>query len=92
MTNSEKQSWEKVRARGKDRFLLRGVARGAWFFVGGVVVELLWWVFTRKLPDSLLASAAKWALVAVGTGALMGWQEWNAKESAYHKSEDESGH
>jgi hypothetical protein len=89
MTNSEKQSWEKVRARGRGRFLLRGVARGWCFFVGGVVVELLWWVFTKKVPDPLVATAAKWALVGVGTGATVAWLEWNENESAYHSSEHE---
>jgi hypothetical protein len=91
MPNSEKQSWEKVRAMGRDHFILRSVVRGGWFFVGGIVVEFVWWLFTKKVPDPLLAAVAKWALVAVGMGALTGWQEWNAKEKAYLESKAEAG-
>ena len=92
MTNPERQSWEQVRVKGRDRFLLLGVARGAWVVVGGVVVEIVCWVFTRKIPEPLVATAARWVLLGIGTGALQAWLQWNARERAYHNSEDEGRH
>jgi hypothetical protein len=51
--------------------------------VGGVVVETIWWLSTKKMPEPMLATVAKWLLVWIGTGAVMGWDEWGKNESAY---------
>lgn len=59
MSAFDMQRWEKARAQGRERFLLLGIGRAYGFLVGGVVVELLWWLFTKKIPDPLLAVAAR---------------------------------
>ena len=87
MRSFDLQRWEKVRARGRDRFLLLSVGRAYGFLVGGVLVELLWWIFTKKVPEPLLGTAAKWVLVWIGTGAFMGWHEWQENEAAYKEQE-----
>jgi hypothetical protein len=94
MTQSEKQSWEKVRASGRDRFLLGGIARRGWVFIlAGAFVEIVWWLFTSKPPVPLVATIAKWALAAVGGSTFLTWREWDENESNYQKSnKDEAGH
>jgi hypothetical protein len=87
------QRWEKVRAQGRDRFLLLSVGRGYGLLVGGVLVELLWWLFTKKAPEPLLAAAAKWVLVWIGAGVVMGWHDWQENEAAYKEEKQrEPGH
>jgi len=87
------QRWEKVRVQGRERFLLFSIGRAYGFLVGGVLIEFLWWLFTKKVPDPLLAAAAKWALVWIGAGVFMGWQEWRENEAAYaEQKQHDQGH
>ena len=94
MTGLEKQSWGKVRTRGRDRFLLRSIARMGWgFILAGAVVEIIWWLFTRELPVPMMATIAKWCLAAVVGSAFLGWREWNEKENNFHElNEGEAGY
>ena len=92
MNAFDMQRWEKIRAKGRDRFLLLSVGRAYGFLVGGVSVEFLWWLFTKKVPEPLLAAAAKWVLVWIGAGAFMGWHEWRENEAAYEeRRQNEAG-
>jgi hypothetical protein len=90
MTDSEKQSWEKIRAEGRDRFLLKSIARSRWILFGGLLVEICWWLFTGKLTKPMWEIAVGWILVALGTGASVGFLEWNTNEQKYQESRNDS--
>ncbi len=85
MTEAERQSWEKVRADGRERFLLRNISEARWVFVGGALVELCWWLFTRKLSEPLWRMGVKWCFVALASGAFGGLVHWNTNEAKYHE-------
>jgi hypothetical protein len=87
MTDSEKQAWEKVRAEGRDRFLLKSIARAPWILVSGALVELCWWFFTGKASGSVWLMGIKWILLGVSFFALGGRYEWNTKERDYAESQ-----
>jgi hypothetical protein len=90
MTDSEKQAWEKVRAEGRDRFLLKSIARSRWILFGGLLVEVCWWLFTGKLTKPMWEIAIGWTLVALGSGAWGGILEWNTNEQKYAESRQDS--
>ena len=90
MTDSEKQSWEKVRAEGRDRFLLKSVARSRWILFGGLLVEICWWLFSGKLTNPIWEIAIAWIFIAVGSGAWGGFLEWNTNEQKYRESRQDS--
>ena len=93
MSAFDMQRWEKVRIQGRERFLLFSIGRAYGFPVGGVLIEFLWWLFTKKVPDPLLAAAAKWVLVWIGAGAFMGWHQWRENEAAYAgQKQHDQGH
>ncbi len=93
MTEAERQSWEEVRARGRDRFILQGVVRARWVLVGGALVELCCWIFTGRLSQPLGGIIVGWLFVAVGSGAFGALLEWNTNERKYEESNrDETGH
>jgi hypothetical protein len=90
MTDSEKQSWEKTRAEGRDRFLLKSIVGSRWILFGGLMVEICWWLFTGKLTKPMWEIAVGWILVALGTGAWVGFLEWNTNEQKYQESRNDS--
>lgn len=88
MTEIEKQSWERVRARGRDRFLLHSISKlGPCVFAAGIIVEALWWLVTRNAPESLWKLAVEWAAISLLLGAVEGKREWETKERNYLSSE-----
>ena len=94
MTLTEKQAWEQVRARGRDRFILReGLLRHGFRF--GVVFALLQIIFMLFRPTSkpLIVIVTLPVLAGVLYGALMGLQVWQAHESEFQKptEDDDKG-
>ena len=89
MTEVEKKSWEEVRRRGRDRFLLQGIARARWVLVGGALVELCWWLFAGKVSAPLWGVVVGWVFVAVGSGAFGAFLEWNTNERKYVEGRDD---
>lgn len=87
MTHSEKQSWELVRARGRERFVLcegilrRGLPLG--FVVTGV--QMLYDYFAHSSPTPLWELAAKSVCVTLAFGFCVGIFKWKSQERDYHK-------
>jgi hypothetical protein len=93
MTELEKKSWEVVRTRGRDRFLLQHIAKALWILPCAAVFEVCWWLFTGKLLEPLWKMIPGWVFVAFGSGAWVGLLEWNTNERAYQDSKtDEPTH
>ena len=90
MTESEKQAWEKVRAEGRDRFLLKSISSYRGILLGGLLVEACWCLFTGKLTKPMWEIAAGWILVAVAAGAWSGILQWNTKERNYNEPRQDS--
>jgi hypothetical protein len=85
MTQSENQAWEKIRARGHARFILRhGVL--LWGVPFGVVVTLgpfIYDVFTHHATSSIRSMVAAFAFLTLAFGYGMGETEWRRREKAY---------
>lgn len=90
MTESERQSWEKARTEGRARFLSKNIANYRWILLGGLLVEVCWWLFTRELTKPMSEIAVGWVSVAVGAGAWTGILEWNTNERNYNESPQNS--
>jgi len=90
MTLTERHSWEKFRREGRDRFLLRRIARAGWILVFAVIVEVCWWLVTGEASEPLRIMIARWILLALVMGAWTAFDEWKTKEKEYHESESDS--
>ncbi|MBC8096601.1 MAG: hypothetical protein H7Y43_12400 [Akkermansiaceae bacterium] len=91
MTQTEKQAWEQVRARGRDRFIVREglLHRGVPFGVLFGLFQIIRIVFFRSSSEPLLSIIAGWGFATVAFGAIMGVIEWQAHERDYQKPTDE---
>jgi hypothetical protein len=89
MTKIEKQSWERIRAMGRDRFIVReGLLRHGVPF--GVLVALIQiFPFFRPSSEPFIALVASWAFSGVAFGAVMGLREWQTRERNYQKPTDD---
>jgi hypothetical protein len=86
MTEQDRQSWQKVRAGGRDSFVLRRIRRLACALaVVGTLVEVSLWLLFGKQPQMLMAVAV-WIGGAFFLGALTALHEWSRNESEYNKS------
>jgi len=90
MTEPEKQSWQKVRREGRDRFLLKSIARAGWVLVFAAIFEVCWWLVTGKASEPPRVMIAKWILLALVMGAGSAFDEWMTNEKKYHESESDS--
>jgi hypothetical protein len=86
------EPWERIRERGRDRFLLRSIGRAAWICAVALgLVHLALALFGKRpmLPPWDLI--AEWAALSVLSGAIFGRSQWEQSEAEYHgaKREDE---
>ena len=65
--------------------MLWNILQAPWIFVGGALVELCWWLFTRKLSEPVWQMGVKWCFVALAAGAFGGLMDWNTNEANYHE-------
>ena len=86
MTESEKETWLKVRVKGRDRFLLKSIASARWILVSGLLVEVCWALFTGEFSKPMWEIAIGWTFVALGYGAWGGILEWNTNERNYREA------
>ena len=93
MTESQRQSWERERAQGRDRFILRGLWRRCiWFGVISSVVVLALELMSGRIPS---LSLGVWnclvmiLVVTLGGGWSEGARIWYKREKEY---ESESRH
>jgi hypothetical protein len=91
MTQSEKQAWEKVREKGRDRFILRdGLLRhGVRFGVLFGLFQCIRFAFFHPAPEPVLSVIAGWAFATVAYGAMMGVCRWQTLERDYQKPTDD---
>jgi len=89
MTEPHKQSWEKIRTRGRDRFLLRMIAKAIGvFLVGGAFIEFGLWLYLKHASQPALAMVGTWVGGGVFVGAVLGWHEWTKNEAGYTRSQE----
>lgn len=91
MTLSEKQSWEHVRAKGRDHFILRDgvLRRGLPFGVFMTVAMLLITILTHKPIEPVWKVGVMFAFYTLGFGAAMGGMTWSDREKDYQKPTDD---
>jgi hypothetical protein len=88
MTSAEKETWQKVRAKGRGVFLLRhGVMKGG-LVIGCVVVLLSLILSPPHTGYDVYIIAVKSAGMALALGAIDGARKWKANERAYEEIED----
>ena len=91
MNALKKESWVKVRAQGRDRFILRSIGRVAWICaVGSLIIQIGLMVFTKRHPDPIWESTVEWAFLSIGLGATSGLWLWDANEKQYHNLGEKS--
>jgi hypothetical protein len=59
------------------------------FTIGGVLIELGFWLILRREPQPLLAMIGIWVGGAFFVGAIWGSNEWAKKENNYKRSKGE---
>ena len=89
MKESE-ESWEVIRARGRNRFLIRSIFRVAWICgLASVVIEWGLMLFGHNIVISEIV--ARWAFFSVALGASFGFTQWRDNEERFQKDvRDES--
>jgi hypothetical protein len=90
MTPTERHSWERIRREGRDRFLLKRIAKVGWILVFAAIFEVCWWLVAGEASEPLRSMIAKWILLALVMGAWTAFDEWKTKEKEYHESESDS--
>jgi hypothetical protein len=87
MTHSEKQSWEQVRSRGRERFVLcEGILRQGLPFGGVVTVaQMPCGYFAHSTPTPIWELAVKFAFMTLAFGFCMGIFGWESRERDYQK-------
>jgi hypothetical protein len=86
MTKCEKQWWEKERAKGRDRYLLRAVLRaglpfGILMLVGKILISAL----SHQPLSPAWRLFVEFGFYVLGFGGLMGVWTWQDKERDYKK-------
>ena len=86
MNAMERVSWEKVRAQGRARFLLRSIVRAVLGCgIGLVLIRATILLFANRPLEPVWELLATWAFISVGTGAAVGLWHWDKHEKAYHE-------
>lgn len=91
MNATQRAAWEKVRARGRDGFLLRKVGRAAW--IGAILfggLHLVFALFGKRPIVPTWDVIAEWAIMSLFFGAVFGNSEWQEKEDDFRESNAES--
>jgi hypothetical protein len=91
MNATKRAAWEKVQARGRDRFLLRKIGRAAWIgaiLFGGLHVVLV--LFGKRPIVPPWDVIAEWAFMSLFVGGVFGNSEWQEKEEDFRESDAES--
>jgi hypothetical protein len=84
MTHHEKQQWEKERAKGLGRYILRrGLLFYGLFFAVGMT---LWQISDRLTLEKYLIN---FIINAVGFGGFMGFFTWGLNEYDYQQPTEE---
>ena len=90
MNTVQKESWSRIRKRGRDRFLLRSIGQYACgCAVAFVLVEVVLVLLGRPF-GSVWEAVVTWALASLSLGVGLGLREWNQNEKDYRKSESET--
>ncbi len=88
MTQAERQSWEKIRAQGQDRFLVRFICRRGWMAgTAYTFFDVCWSLLFHRPLQPVWGLAIQWAAMSVVIGALVALQEWRARERDYEKQD-----
>jgi len=83
MTEPEK-SWEHIRARGRDRFLVRNILRAGWICgLASVVIECGLMLFGHHVVFSEVV--VRWAFFSAALGASFGFTQWRDNEAKFQK-------
>lgn len=76
-------AWEKKRAQGKPRFILRQML---WYAIIFAVLGVLLDLFDTDLMTALKHRVFSWRpLIYISFGALLGWFNWWLMERQYRK-------
>jgi hypothetical protein len=87
MSPSERDSWERTRADGRDQYILRegllreGLVAGVCVILGHVVVDML-----RGKSPTLWQSAVEGSLTALAIGWWSGARRWREHEEEYQEA------
>ena len=91
MNVSEQESWAKVRAQGRDRFVLRRIWKIFW------VCAVVWMIgrsilaaFTRLHLLPIWEQLVTCALIAVMGGGLTALNQWEDNEEHYQQANKDS--
>jgi hypothetical protein len=87
MTHSEKQSWEQVRTKGREHFVLcEGILRrGLPLGVVVTVVQMLYDYFAHSTPAPIWELTVKFAFLTLASGFCVGIFDWESRERDYQK-------
>jgi hypothetical protein len=87
MTQTQKQWWEQVRAKGAARFVLReGLLRcGLPFAAFMTAAPLFYAVFTHRPIDITWKMVVAFAFYAIAFGGCMGTMAWRNHERDFQK-------
>ncbi len=90
MTESERQAWERERAQGRDKFILRGLLHnGLPFATVFVTVYFLSDLFRHTIDSpafEVRILVATFLILVLGGGWGAGAQVWYKREREYHES------
>ena len=92
MTDAERQNWERTRAQGYDRFILRGIwPIGLPLGIGYIVVSQLVDLLRHRAPDPLWQIAIEAAFMVLVSGYLDAERRWRKAERDYCAPANEPG-
>jgi len=92
MNVSKQESWARVRAQGRGRFVLRRIWRTFWVcavvWLSGRTILV---VFTRLHLWAIWEELITCALVAVMGGGLLALNQWDENEEHYQSADEDGG-
>jgi hypothetical protein len=91
MTQTEKQSWEQVRAKGRSQYVLREglLRRGLPFGIMMTIFMLLVDYFSHSPIEPVWKLAVRFAFYTLAFGLLMGSTSWSNHEKDFQKPTDD---
>lgn len=88
MNATQRAAWERIQARGRDRFLLRKIGRAAWIaaiLFGGLHVVLV--LFGKRPIVPPWDVIAEWAILSLSLGVVFGNSEWQERQEDFRESD-----